>query len=197
MKIKIGFFAVILFLSFFIFHLKFSFIVLLAIILHELGHIFMAKILKINFTECKIGIRGARLYAENMNMSYKNEILLAIGGPLANFLFSAIAYLVYQNVLYEEILYFIAVSLSLGVLNLLPAKDFDGERIIRSLLSLIFDAYLSDRISAILSFMTTFFMWCISVYFLMRSASNLSLFIFSVSLFFESVRDEIKKREDF
>ena len=56
MKIKIGFFAIMLILSLLLSDHNFALAAILSVIIHECGHIFAARLLKINMRECKIDI---------------------------------------------------------------------------------------------------------------------------------------------
>ena len=183
MKIKIKCFAIMLFLSLVISHSIFAICVLAAVILHECGHILAAKCLRINLSECKIDIFGASLSPESNDFSYKDEIILCICGPLSNFFTSLIAlpFLLSSN--HEALLYFILASLSLAILNLLPIKGFDGGRICQAILCLITDPNFANTVISVISFICIFILWLISVYLLLITRSNLSLFVFSISLF--------------
>ncbi len=183
MKIKIGFFSVMLFLSLLISHSYFALASFCAVTVHELGHIIASKLCGIHLYECNIGIYGAGLTPYTASYSYKDEIFLCICGPLIN-IFSAIALIpVYCVIQYQVILYFILSSLVLAALNLLPIKDFDGGRILYSLLCLAKEPIFAEKVILIVSFILIFLLWLISVYLLLISGANLSLFIFSISLF--------------
>ena len=183
MKIKIKCFAVMLFLSLLISYSYFAFCVLLAVIIHELGHIVSAKYLKINLSECKVDIFGASLSPESNNFSYKDEIFLCMCGPMFNFISSAFVLPFWFYSKYDTLLYFILASLALALLNLLPIKGFDGGRIFHALLCIISDQDKANTIISVISFLCILFLWILSVYMLLIARSNLSLFIFSISLF--------------
>lgn len=185
MKIKIKCFAVMLFLSLFISHSYFAVCVLLAVVFHELGHILAANHLKINLSEFKIDIFGASLSPASNDFSYKDEIFLCICGPLSNFLTSLLILPLWQILKHESLLYFVLASQTLALLNLLPIRGFDGGRIFYALLCLMTDTYVADRILYVISFICILTLWIISVYLLLIARSNLSLFVFSISLFFK------------
>ena len=184
MKIKIGFFTVFLALSLLLDHTLFSFAAFLSALIHEMGHIVAARFCHIRLRECKIGIYGAGLMPEDGLFSYKKEIFLCLFGPLFNLLSVALCLLLRQTSL-QFYQYFVVSSLSMGLLNLLPICDFDGGRMLHSLLCLKLSPILAGRILRTLSFCCVFLLWCFSVYLLLRASSSLSLFIFSLSLFFK------------
>ncbi len=157
-------------------------IALAAAALHELGHIFAARVRKIELSSLSLDIFGARIGTGARLNSYLDEIVLCAAGPISNFIFAAavLASPLRDN---EYILFFAASSIALGALNLLPIKSFDGGRILSCVLARMCGVELSERIVFALSFISCFSLWCFSVYLMIRVGASLSLFVFSVSLF--------------
>lgn len=182
MKIKIGFFTILLALALALSHSLFSLAALLAALSHELGHLLMAKACGISMRECRVGLYGAGLEPAEALYSYSQEIFLCLAGPLVNFLFGSLL-LILPLPPSDFLTYFIFSSFSLGTLNSLPIRGFDGGRIFCALLSHFLSPRLVGRIVDVLSFLFIFLLWSLSVYLLLRTASSLSLFIFSLSLF--------------
>jgi Zn-dependent protease len=182
MKLKIGFFAIMLILSFLFSPSLLSLCTILAAFLHELGHIGAASLCGIHLRECQIGIYGAGLVPDGNVYSYGQEIFLCLCGPLVNFICASVGiwFLQGESAFWEG---FVFSSLALGVLNLLPIQGFDGARILNALLSKICLPRVTERITSVLSFLFVFLLWCCSIYLLLRFAASLSLFIFSLSLF--------------
>lgn len=185
MKIKINFFAIMLFLSIIISNSYYAFIPIFAAVLHELGHIISANICGVRLNNLDVGILGARLSIGSGICSYKNEIIICAAGPTVNFISAYFALLISklnhgQNAITDI---FFWCSLSLGIINILPIKSLDGGRIISALISHIGTLKSAEITVDILSFLTLFALWCISLYLLLKSASSLSLFVFSVSIF--------------
>lgn len=190
MKIRIGFLAVMLALSLLISRSLFALGLLVAALTHELGHILMAHALGIRLRECTVGIYGAGLRPVDGMYSYSQEILLCIAGPLANLFLGSVGLLLGLRISSEFLSHFTLSSFVLAGMNLLPIRDFDGGRILLSLLSLLFGPTVSLRILSILSFLFVFALWTLSLYLLIRHAASLSLFIFSLSLFFRIFMSE-------
>ena len=183
MKIKIGFFTVMLALSLVISRSLFMLIALSAALLHELGHILMAKACRIRLTSCKIGLYGAGLMPEGAFYSYTREIFLCAAGPLTNLLCGSIGLHIYRICASELLLWFVFSSFVLGFLNLLPIHGFDGGRIFSALLCRFISQRASNISIHISSFIFLFILWSFSVYLLLRAGASLSLFIFSLSVF--------------
>ena len=181
-KIRVSFFALLMIIALILTGSGISLAALLAATIHEFGHILIAKILKTDLGELKLGIFGASLSIESSMTSYKNEMAIAFGGPLANLLCALLASRFYsaENVFLQG---FFICSIFLAALNLLPIIDLDGGRILLCLLSLIVPCYTALRILKICSLIIVFSLWCLSVYLLLRLGASLSLFIFSSALF--------------
>ena len=184
MKLKIGFFAILLALALLLNPTLLSLSVFLAALLHELGHIGMAACCGIRLEECKIGIYGAGLMPDSGLYSYKKECLLCLAGPLTNLLCVGIGMLLSALSDSAFLQSFLFASGSLGILNLLPIWEFDGGRILHALLCCRLSPVTALRILRILSFGCVLLLWMLSVYLLLRFSSSLSLFVFSLSLFF-------------
>lgn len=159
--------------------------IVLAAVLHELGHIAAACILKIDFEEFSLSLLGARLKMGSRLISYRDEILLAASGPFINII-SFIAFYPqtsWAGWLGEFFAYFTAASLFLGCLNLLPISTFDGGRILYTSVAAKASPALASNILRGLSFVCLFGLWCISSYLLIKTGNSLSLFVFSITLF--------------
>ena len=181
-KIKLSFSGAIMIVALFLTHSYLSLAALIAASLHEIGHIVAAKALKVDLYELKLGIFGASLSSSPMLCSYKKEIILCLAGPLVN-LISALAVFIFFSPLSDGMELFMNASLFLGFLNLLPIYEFDGGRILNSIISLHFSVKTANRITRISSFILIFILWSLSVYLLLRLSSSISLFVFSLSLF--------------
>jgi Zn-dependent protease len=78
---------------------------------------------------------------------------------------------------------FCMASLSLGIINLIPIRGFDGGRILHALLSLALPVSAVEKISSILGFFSLLCIWLLSVWLLLRTGTSLTLFVFSCCLF--------------
>ena len=193
MKIKVGFFAILLFASILITSPLFSVASLTAAILHELGHLLAAFLLHIPMKEFSVGLFGFGLTPKNTLFSYSDEIFLCAAGPLTNLLFAFLLLPILKNLSSPFLLSFIFASFAFAFLNLLPIKSFDGGRIVRALLLLRLPLSVAEKILSVLSFLFIFSLWSISVYLLLRIVSSLSLFVFSISMFVRIFLSEEQK----
>lgn len=153
---------------------------LAAILIHEAGHLLAARLLHKRPSGAIADTVGIRLLFRGAPLSYGKEIFLCAAGPAANLLSLLLALPAKGN----SGRFFLSVSAALAILNLLPIEGFDGGRILQNTLSLFLPPALTDRLCDLFSFLFLFMLWCASVYLLLRTGSELSLFFFSAALFF-------------
>ncbi|MBR4304037.1 MAG: hypothetical protein IKT81_01765 [Clostridia bacterium] len=99
--------------------------IVLAMLIHECGHMLAIKITGGNMLGASVSSVGACISCSGSNLSLRQEILVYIAGPCAGAI-SAIAghYLGFEL--------FAWVSFGLSVMNMLPSVPFDGGCILRS-----------------------------------------------------------------
>lgn len=153
---------------------------LTAIILHEVGHLIMAYGCHTPIRSIKLDLLGAEIALGGM-VSYKQEFLIAMGGPLANVLTVVVLYICHTgdiNISNAEIL--LSASVVLAVFNLLPIESMDGGR----MLSIFLSHLLSPTVAHVTLQITTgiflFCLWLISGYALLMGGGMVSLFVFSL-----------------
>lgn len=155
-------------------------LIITAIVIHEVGHAVTAFLLGNRFKKLSAQNSGLKLHGNAPYISYKAEALTALGGPLFNFL-STWCLLAFSHS--GNAVFFASTSLALGILNLLPIREFDGGRIAECLLSLFCPYSQVSSVCDLLSFLSLFFLWSMAVYLMIRGGGSVTLFIFSASLF--------------
>ncbi len=164
---------------------------LCAMALHELGHYIAIRRLRTHIDHFSITPGEARLALSSGLLSYRKEALVALAGPAFNLVTAALGRLFGGRLFSGDPLsFFITVSLALALINLLPIGTLDGGRIVRCLLISRFEPRITDTVCRLLSLLSLFCLWCLSVYALMRTGDSLSLFLFSVSLFLRILSDK-------
>ena len=183
-------------------------ICLICALIHELGHIFAAKLLKIKLKKLTLGFAGARIYPDDEGMSYKKEFFLCAGGPIANLCFAVIAItvaLAYQKSTllsadevmtqallildgqggeFISVLYLCAVvSLLQAAVNLLFVDGLDGGRMLVALISQFGSAQTAYRAEKICTAFSAVCLWLVSVYLLLRTGSGIGIFVSAGCMF--------------
>lgn len=163
-------------------------VTLIAAALHELGHLLMARCLKIPTRCLRLELLGARIEVDGYLLSYGEEWLLCAAGPLVSLFFSAIAAPFWS--VFSTARIFSCVSLVLGLLNLLPIQSFDGGRMLACFLAVFLTPRSTYRCIRLISFFFLFLLWSTAVYFLLLAGDGLSLLCFSIGIFLRFFEEE-------
>ena len=111
----------------------------LTALVHELGHAFCAERLGYKMNKITLMPYGAVVNGAIEGLSYADEIIVAVSGPLINLFiclfFTALWWLVPVSYPYTDTVVF--CNLSVAAVNLLPAYPLDGGRILSAYLSRI------------------------------------------------------------
>ena len=172
------YFAAVLTLSMLLDKTNISFYSILSALLHETGHMLCLFFLKAKPKEIKFGLFGMRIVRGNKTLTYKNELLTALSGPLVNI----ILFVLFLH--WEKTLMFSAVNLALGIFNLLPVKPMDGGEALYYLLCGFYEENRIKRITDITTFMTVIFLTVTGILVLIKSEYNFMLLIVSAYIVF-------------
>lgn len=172
---------------------------LCAVALHELGHLVFAVALSIKIKRFTISLLGARMETAG-SLSYTDEMLLSLGGPLFGFLgYALFISTAMRNTEHpfcrEFLLPFAIISLCLTVFNLMPLETLDGGRIFKCLFFKLFPIELAEKIIRVASFLSLFLLWLFSVYFVLKIAEGVQLLVFCLIFFSKCFVFESKNRD--
>ena len=159
---------------------------LLAAALHEVGHLIAARFLKIPIRAMRFDLLGARIDVKGRILSYGEEWLLCMAGPLASLLASIVGSLFWSHG--KLAVAFSCASLLLGLLNLLPIQTFDGGRMLECALLSFASPHSVTSILRGCTFLFLWLLWAFSAYLMIKIADGISLFFFTLALlahFFE------------
>ena len=152
-------------------------------ILHEIGHLLIMTSVGNKPQAIRFEITGMNIIRQqDFQISTKNEVLIALGGPLINlicFLISVVILCIYEN---ENILTFGCINLILMIFNLLPINKLDGGLALYYILSQKFDNLTCTKILKITSvfFIALIYVW--GIYAFVSSKYNISLIIIAIFL---------------
>ncbi len=148
-----------MFVSFLAGYFKYIFILLLLIIIHEIGHLFVANILGYKINEVIIfPFGGLTKYDEYLNGSMLKELLVLLGGPLFQILFYILILILYKNNFITDFNFNIISILHKTLLcfNFLPIIPLDGSKLLNLFLQLFISYKKSNIILIIISFISIF-----------------------------------------
>ena len=144
---------------------------LLTVLLHELGHALVAKNLGYQLQQISLLPFGAELSLENDNFPYKDEIKIAIAGPIVNIVLIIICvalwWIVPISYYYTDM--FVFSNFITLIFNLLPVFPLDGGRVFRAIISKNKNEKTTEKIVSITAI----------------SLSLIFFLVFIVSIFFE------------
>jgi stage IV sporulation protein FB len=174
--------------------------ILLAVLIHELAHAYIAKKVGCNVSSVFIDILYGAALIDMNNTSHKEDIYIISAGPLSNLLLFIFGYLLIGYIdtgfLLDFLTTFNKVNLTLFIFNILPIFPMDGGRISKSTLSIIFGNKLGKYRAGLLSIFTGTFLMLISSglvpdIFNTGMFPNIVIFIFTLYLLYLSY-NEIK-----
>ena len=113
----------------------FSFLIYtLVAVIHEFGHYCQAQKLGYRLVKLQLLPYGAVLSGDFDGLKFKDEILVALAGPLLNFilalLFVALWWLFPDAYPYTDVA--MQANLTIGIINLIPAYPLDGGRVLKA-----------------------------------------------------------------
>ncbi len=172
-----------------------SILTVISVIIHESGHIAVSLITSTSTNSLPKGrLNGLKLAIKNRS-SYKNELLVAIAGPLANIIVFLLA-VIMGGVFKISYLYdFAYINLMSGLSNLIPVKGYDGYKILECTVCRYF--YCNNLAQKALIFIPIFFciiMVYISLFFLLKVGEG--YWIFAV-FFTMMISSTLKWRENY
>lgn len=157
-------------------------------LIHEIGHLAAIYTVKKEYKSTpRADISGFRI--EVRNLSYKEEMICALAGPLINLVLGILLLLLFDS---EYALVFSALNIMTALSNLLPVRGYDGYKFALSCASLYSDN--PARVELILERFSFFFsavMCFLSLYFILKIGEGYWIF----AVFFSFLLAEILKRQ--
>ena len=152
-------------------------------LVHEMGHLLTMTAVGNKPQAVRLEITGMNIKrVQSIKIGTKNELLISLGGPLANgvlFIICCFAICFYQS---EFLLTIACINLILMTFNLLPVKRLDGGMALYFLLLRRFDSEICAKILKITSiiFITLIYIW--GIYVFISSGYNFSVLMIAIFL---------------
>lgn len=152
---------------------------LLSCAIHECGHVLAIRLLGGRVAKVRLSVVGAEMTPVRANMfSYREELLIAVAGPL----FSLLAALLWATpparVLFGERALLIAgLNLAAGLFNLLPTGPLDGGRILRITLLHVCSIHTGEVVFLWISRGLSLLLMTIGFMYMQRLGGNVTLLL--------------------
>ncbi len=158
------------------------FVTIFSSLLHEIGHLIMMLIVGNKPKKIRFELTGINIIRNNSNISIKNEVFIALGGPLVNAFILFICCLIlcfYNN---ETVLLFACINLILMSFNLLPIKRLDGGITLYYILSQKLQIEICNKVLKITSLIFIALIYAWGIYIFICSNYNISMLIIAIFL---------------
>ena len=159
---------------------------LFAVLMHEIGHLFAMWVLDCSPKQIKLIPASVQITAP-LTSKYKNDIIIAIIGPIVNLLLFFVLYINFLCFKNSIILNYALINLLITIFNLMPVIGLDGGTILFSVL-----AKKTEYNKAILTLKIITLIVAAAVIFLavtltIRGKINISLYIIGIYLVIASI----------
>lgn len=184
-KLKISIFTLIVLSAMFYGDFSvYTLLVLLCAAFHEAGHLFAMKLTKCNISQILICPFGAEIKTNTNILSYVQESIIYLSGPLFNLLFAVISFVLFLISKSPPLLFLCFSNFALFFVNILPIKNLDGGKTLECILSSKDKNGLltTEKVCELFSCVGIFVLTLVSLYILHITQYNFSLLIFCAYL---------------
>ncbi len=127
---------------------------LLAALVHEAGHLLVLRAFGGGGGRFCVDAAGFRWERSGKLLSYGQEILALLAGPLANMLFAFLLAFFAGETGWQAGFFLAGTQLVLGVFNLLPVLPLDGAQVLELLFSWLTDPLFAARLTETVGLLT-------------------------------------------
>lgn len=152
---------------------------LVAVLLHETGHLFMMWVKGMSPKRIKL-IPASVQITNSFSKCYRSDIAVALAGPAVNILFFGVLYYNYLCYHNTGTLYFALLNLLIGIYNLMPVKGLDGGTVLYCVLCNFADVNKAELTLKLISFFIGMTVIMAAVTLHLRGRLNLSLYIIGI-----------------
>ena len=150
---------------------------LLCAAFHEMGHIVTISALKVPVCEISFKLFGINIkLRNNIMLSFKQEILIALSGCIANALLCIVSLIAINIHFYSFYANYIFIfSLFIAGFNIIPITPLDGGRALTAYLNTHFQCHTVEKITNVLSFFFIVPLGVMGFFLLIKTGYNFSL----------------------
>lgn len=150
-------------------------ICLFSSLLHECGHLFFLLLFGERPEKIVLAQFGIRIdRQESVNVGYKKEAVIALGGVMVNFILCVVFALLYYIYKSEVFLYGVFSNVLIAALNLMPIGMLDCGNFLRCVLLLRCDEEKTEKVLKVVSDITACIMMLLFIVYTICFSFNLS-----------------------
>ncbi len=153
-----------------------------AVAVHEIGHLFAMWVLDCEPKQIRL-IPSSVQIVSSFSRQYKNDIIIALTGPIVNYVLFFTLYFNYIAFKNEMVLYYALLNLIIAVFNSLPVKGLDGGTVLYSVLAKRGDSNRAALTVKLITVITATFVIIAAVVLTVKGKCNLSFYIIGIYLF--------------
>lgn len=154
---------------------------LFAVLMHEIGHLFAMWVSECAPKRIKL-IPASVQITSPMTKRYKNDIVIAVCGPLVNFVLFFTLYFNYIVYKKEITLYYALLNLLIGVFNSLPVSGLDGGTVLKAIIAKRKGPDKAAVCLKIVTLITAVSVLAAAIILTVKHKFNMSLFIIGIYL---------------
>lgn len=159
---------------------------LFAVTMHELGHLFVMWLLEKTPNSIRL-IPASVQITKSISSNYKNDILIALSGPIVNIFLFLTLYINYSAFKNQSVLYYSLINLIVGMFNLLPVTGLDGGTALFSAIAKKSDINKAMLILKIITIGIATVVLFFAVSLTVKGQINISVYIVAIYLFISVV----------
>ncbi|MGE5629553.1 MAG: M50 family metallopeptidase [Caulobacteraceae bacterium] len=190
MRIKLNpFFILFLFTSFMAGWLVQSLALFASVLLHELGHVYIARIMKIEVYEVELlPYGGVARMEEIAKFGGFAEAAVAVAGPVTSGLIALVCY--FFSDISALIAFCARCNLIIGIFNLVPVLPLDGGKIARNLLFFFMGYKQATSMLVLAGRFASIALLAYNIYALKSGGKSAALMITAVFIYIGTIKEE-------
>lgn len=152
---------------------------IIAIILHELGHLFTMWIFECAPKEINLVPTSIEIVRSFAIKPY-GETIISLMGPIVNLFIALIFYINYLYFKSNFLIVFSLLNFIIGIYNLLPVKSLDGGTVLFNCISKKHGLEVANKVLTIITLICGFIILTLAIFLLINGNFNPSIFIISI-----------------
>lgn len=149
-------------------------LILLAVLIHEFGHLLAIKCLGVKFNYIAIEPFGCSICIDEYT-DYKKDMIISLSGPLTGALVSIICLILMRFYPSVNLFYFLILNIFYSLINLIPCAELDGGMFVDSYFNLKYDALDAYKKIDLTGKISSFLLLILTIFICVNSGFNFSL----------------------